>query len=176
MTELDLLKAQFPDTWKNILANNTDIALDAVEGARRRDTASVRSKSQTKQPEAAGEAVKRHTTIKMEYIGCVIAENNCYEGFGKTRHMKSEAREWQNDLIKEIQCCHILDWRLPLKITISGVFKNDRERPDIHNLKIVHDGIQKATGLNDKNFHTETIPGVIDKTQRPHILIRIEEL
>ena len=176
MTELDLLKAQFPDTWKNILANNTDIALDAVDTKSDRVKALSRSKSQAVQPEAAEGTVKRHALIKMEYIGCVIAENNCYEGFGRTRHMKSEAREWQNDLIKEIQCCHILDWRLPLKVTISGVFKNDRERPDIHNLKIVHDGIQKATGLNDKNFHTETIPGVIYKTQRPHILITITEI
>jgi hypothetical protein len=68
-----------------------------------------------------------------------------------------------------------IEWQAPLKIHISGVFKNKRSVPDLHNLKCLYDAIQTATGINDRFYYTETEPGVIDKIQEPHILIRIEE-
>lgn len=119
---------------------------------------------------------KRHTTIKMPYPGCVITENHYLGRNGKASYIKPGAKEWAQDLIFLINRCGIKDWKLPLKITVSGVFKNDRERCDLHNLKILYDSIQKATGLNDKDYHTETIPGTIDKTVEPFILIKIEEI
>jgi hypothetical protein len=129
-----------------------------------------------KTKQATSGQTKRHATIKLDYPGCVITENHAYGRNGKHSFMKTEAREWQNDLIVLVKNCGVKDWRLPLKIRVEGVFKNERECPDLQNMKLVFDGIQQATGLNDKNFHTETIPGVIDKSQRPHIKITVEEL
>jgi len=119
---------------------------------------------------------KRHVSIKMLYPGCVITEDNCYGRNGKHTFMKPEAREWQNDLIMLVKNCGVKDWRLPLKVTMTGTFKSQRESCDIQNLKIVYDGIEQATGLNDRQYNTETIPGVIDKTVQPFILITISEI
>ena len=119
---------------------------------------------------------KRHATIKMPYIGSVITENHCYGRNGKHSYMKAEAVEWQNDLIALVQNCGVKDWQLPLKVRVEAVFKNQRESCDVHNFKCLFDGIQKATGLNDRNYHVETVPGVIDKKVEPHILITISEI
>jgi hypothetical protein len=119
---------------------------------------------------------KRRAVIRMVYPGGVITENHAYGRNGKHSYMKAEALEWQNDLIVRVKSCGVHDWQLPLKIRIEGTFKNLRQMPDLHNLKLLFDGIQKAIGLNDKHFYTETIPGVIDKTVKPIILITIEEI
>lgn len=122
------------------------------------------------------EGTKRHTIIKMPYPGSVITENHYLGRNGKNSYVKPEVREWKNDLIALVNNCGIKDWKLPLKIRVEGTFKNLRECPDLHNLKCLYDGIQEATGLNDKNYYTETIPGVIDKSKSPFILITISEI
>lgn len=165
-----------------ILADNSSLGIDnanALQSTQRPQQAIKQQGGKIPQPEQAKATVsqiKRHAVIKLGYPGCVIAENNCYEGFGKRRHMKDEARAWQNDLIVLVQNCGVKDWRLPLKVRLEGTFQNQAKMIDMHNLKLVYDGIQIATGLNDKNFHTETIPGVIDKTQEPFILITVTEV
>jgi len=157
------------------IAKPTIAALNAVDAKSDRVKASVRSKSQAKQPEAAAGEVKRYALIKMDYPGSVISENHYLGRNGNHTYVKSEARDWQNELIYRINILNI-NWRLPLKVYVTGVFKNNRSICDLHNFKCLYDAIQTATGLNDKSFHTETIPGVIDKTQRPHILITITEI
>jgi Endodeoxyribonuclease RusA len=119
---------------------------------------------------------KRHETFKIAYPGSVISENHAFGRNGKQTFMKPEARDWQNDLIFLLSRCDIKDWQLPIKVKISGVFKNQRESCDLQNLKIVYDSIQKVIGIDDRNFHTETEPPVIDKTQEPHLMIIITEI
>jgi hypothetical protein len=158
---------------EKMLTDNPEIKIDS--GLERRKP-SKPTLNATPQPVVPNKGTKRHETIRMPYPGCVITENHYLGRNGKSSYVKPEAREWQNDLIQLIKNCKVQDWTLPLKITVSGVFKNDRERCDLHNLKILYDSIQKATGLNDKDYHTETIPGVIDKEQSPHLDIKLEEI
>ena len=165
-----------------MLNKNTDLGIDnanALQATARPQQANKVQGSKIVPPEKADAPVderKRHAVIKLGYPGCVITENHAYGRNGNHSYMKAEAREWQNDLIVLVKNCGIKDWQLPLKVRVEGTFKNLRECPDLHNFKCLYDGIQVATGLNDKNFHTETIPGVIDKTVEPFILITIEEL
>ncbi len=119
---------------------------------------------------------KRGTVIRMRYPGSIITENHYLGRNGKQTYMKPEAREWQRELILRIATCGVIDWQAPIKIKIEGTFRNYREYPDMHNLKCVYDGVQAAIGLNDKHYYTETIPGIVDKTKEPHILITIEEI
>ena len=121
-------------------------------------------------------AEKRRALIKMAYIGAVITQNHYLGRNGKAHYVKAEAADWQNDLIWEIKRCGIQDWREPLHVKLSGVFKNKRECPDLINMKLLFDGIQKATGLNDKFYSTETNAPVINNSVEPYILIEIREV
>lgn len=114
--------------------------------------------------------------IKMVYPNSHVTENHYLGRKGNRSFMLPDAKAWANDLIEEIKCCGVSEWIPPLKVSITGVFKNKRSRPDVHNFKLVYDCIEKVTGLNDKEYETATKPGVIDSTQTPYILITIEEI
>lgn len=118
---------------------------------------------------------RRFTTIKMPYIGSVITENHYLGRNGNRTYVKPEAREWQSDFIATIKRCGITGWKLPLKIILTGYFKNNRETPDLHNMKILFDSIQEATGLNDRYFQIETKPSS-DHVKEPYLLIEIWEV
>ena len=119
--------------------------------------------------------IKHRAVIIIQYPGAIISENHYLGRNGVHTYVKSEARDWQNELIYRINAYRI-DWKGPLKVHVSGVFKNNREVCDLHNLKILFDSIQIATGVNDRYFQTETEIPVIDKTQKPHFKIEIQEI
>ena len=162
------LKQLYPAAAEDFLNLNSDTP-DAPESSRSRVKAK-RVVTDTLNP------YKRHVVVTMPYPGCIITENHCYGRKGKHSYMKQEAQDWQESMIKAVIACGITDWKLPLKVKIEGVFKNERERPDLHNFKCLYDGIQKAIGINDKDFHTETVPGRINKLVTPGILITISEI
>jgi hypothetical protein len=181
MTNTDKLKAMFPNATDEFLKLN---AQDAPARASDRVSAKedellspeVLTRTVRNLEALKGKANKRYAIIIMHYPGGFIAENNCYEGFGKHRHMKPEARQWQEEFIAKIQTCSVNDWKSPIKVSIGGIFQDNRRRIDLHNLKLVYDGIQMATGINDRDFYTETSPGQIDKSREPHLMITIREV
>lgn len=160
------LKAIYPDASDSFLDINADDTPCPPNDTRSR----VKSKkvvADTVNP------YKRHTVIKMPYIKNLSVNHYKFNG-GK--FTKPEVKEWMNDLVVLIKNCHVTDWKLPLKVTISGTFKDGRI-PDTHNiLKIICDSVEDATGLNDKFYSTETTQPVIDKKQEPNLVIRIEEI
>ena len=116
---------------------------------------------------------KRHTVIKMPYISNLSVNHYKFNG-GK--FTKPEVKEWMKDLVAEIQCCHVTDWKSPLKVTITVTFKDNRIC-DCHNLlKIICDSVEAATGLNDKYYSTETCQPIVDKKQSPNVIILISEI
>lgn len=119
----------------------------------------------------------KEVTVKISYPGSCISVNHY---LGRTKdgreYVRSEALDWQITLGWMVKTAHIEDWKLPLKITISGIFKNLRSCPDIHNLvKVTCDAIEEVTGLNDRNFKTETKEPQIDGSKEPEIIITIQE-
>jgi hypothetical protein len=178
------------DVFEEILKNNPQLKIisDTSDNSKRVVTSKPEKttpkpqnigKGQTLSQRGTSERInqnKRCAIIKINYPGSVITENHAFGRNGKQTFMKFQAREWQNDLIILINNCGIKDWQSPIKVKIEGVYKNLKECPDNHNYKIVFDSIQKATGINDKLFYTETSPGIIDKNQEPHLIITISEV
>jgi hypothetical protein len=163
------VKAMFPNVSPDVLARSFPDTQIAKSDIVKPTTPPM---SQAARQKATG---KRMVIVVMDYPGSIISENHYLGRNGKHTYVKDEARIWQTELIFKIKRYEI-DWQLPLKVTVEAVFKNRRESCDLHNFKCLYDAIQLATGLDDKNFHTATSPGIIDKSQRPHILITIEEL
>ncbi len=119
----------------------------------------------------------KSVTIKMPYIGNVLSVNHY---LGRRRggyYVKPETKQWMEELGWLIKSHHIEEWKLPLKVTCDGVFKDKRGQPDIHNLmKVICDSIEEVTGVNDKHYQTETGSAIIDKNLEPELTITIEEV
>ena len=134
----------------------------------------LQSKKVVSNSQAKESPQKRQTTIKMPYIKNLSVNHYKFSGGKYTR---PEVAEWKNDLVLEIKRCGIQDWQSPLKLTISGYFKDLRSTPDVHNLiKIIADCVQAATGLNDRYYDVETKAPVCVKGQDPHLIITVSEL
>jgi len=113
-------------------------------------------------------------TIIMPYIGKVLSVNH-YRGRRRDggEYVKSETRDWMEELGWKIKMYHIEDWSLPLHVTCSGVFKDKRSTPDLSNLsKVILDAIEETTGINDVNYrwHDGTI-----SYGEPELVIEIKE-
>ena len=116
-------------------------------------------------------------TVEMSYIGGVLSENH-YRGRRRDGNLfvRREARDWMEELGWKIKTAHIEDWALPLTVKCDGRFKNTHRQPDLHNLlKVICDGIEEVTGVNDKYYLTETGEATVDNTKEPVIFITISE-
>ena len=117
-------------------------------------------------------------TIMMDYIGSCLSVNH-YQ-YGKTKHIKKETKAWMEEFGWRLKFSHIEDWKLPLKVTCSGVFKDGRSAPDLSNLsKIILDTIEDVTGINDKDMRwhdgSRVIGSKINEFLKPRLFITIEE-
>ncbi len=106
---------------------------------------------------------------------------NCSKNAYKTRdgYIKSDVRRWMDDLAWMISAwsrsCKF-EWTPPLKVLISGTFKDKRACPDVHNFIIViADAIQEGLGINDRDYAIETVLPNIDPTVEPRIAITITQ-
>jgi len=112
--------------------------------------------------------------IREPYIGSVLSVNHCY--FTNKRGQRllyPEAKNWMEalawDVIAAIECN---TQNLPLKVTVSGVFKDQRSVPDLHNLdKLIMDAVALGTGVNDRYIGFETGSSTIGET--PELIIEI---
>ncbi len=171
MIDIDKIKDKFPNVSEDVLRANGI----GLQPHRKPKVKTIPDKG-IQVPNNDSGSPKRHATIKINYPGSIITENHAFGRNGKNTYMKPEARDWQNDLIFLLSKCEVKDWKLPLKVKISGVFKNLRESPDTQNMKIVYDSIKKVIGIDDKFYHTETEPPVINKSVSPYLLITISEI
>ncbi len=114
----------------------------------------------------------KSVTIKMPYIGKALSVNHYKYGDGyRTR---KETKEWMYMLGWLIKSHHIEEWKLPLKVTCDGVFKDKRSQPDLSNCsKVILDAIEETTGINDRDmrWHDGTV-----EYGEPELIITIEEL
>ena len=90
--------------------------------------------------------------------------------------VKREAQEWADELTGLLAQSTVKGFTEPIKVSIAGVFRNTRETPDLHGMKLLYDTIQRYTGLNDRYYKTETEIPVIDKTVKPELTITITEV
>ena len=119
---------------------------------------------------------EREITVEITYPGKVISVNHY---LGRTRaggvYVKQEAQAWKDELGWAIKEYHLEDWRLPLTITISGCFKDNRV-PDLHNFfKVTCDAIEEVTGINDRYMKAITSDYTVDGSKEPMLFITIGE-
>lgn len=120
----------------------------------------------------------RRVSLKLKYIGACLSVNH---RLGRRRdggyYVKPEVRDWQTEYMWMLKPHHIEEWKLPLKITCSAWFKDERAACDLVNFqKAVLDPIEDLTGINDSNFRWVDGTRTIDPGCEPYLLITIEEL
>lgn len=105
---------------------------------------------------------------------------NCSKNAYKTRdgYIKSDVRRWMDDLAWMIaawsRSCGV-EWKAPIKVLISGTFKDHRV-PDTQNfVDVVADAIQEGLGINDREYSIETIPPSVDGEVEPRISITVTQ-
>ncbi len=119
----------------------------------------------------------RKEYIIMPYIGSVLSVNHRLgRRKGGGYYVKQEVRDWEEEYMWLLKRLHFEDWQLPLVITCSAWFKDERSACDLVNLqKSVLDPIETLTGINDKNMRWRDGNREIDPKQDPHLLIGIQE-
>jgi len=118
----------------------------------------------------------KQEAIQINYPGNCISVNHC---LGKRKgggyYVKPETKAWKEEFQWLLKKCHLEEFKLPLEVTCSGWFKNERAAPDLSNLsKIIMDSIQELTGVNDKDFRWRDGDRTIG-AKEPFLLITIRE-
>ncbi len=117
----------------------------------------------------------RKEVIRMPYIGGVLSVNHYLGHKGGGFYVKSEVLDWEEEFGWLLKRLHLEDWKLPLKVTCSGVFRDERSSPDLSNLsKVILDTIEDITDVNDKNMRWHDGTRTINK-EEPYLLITLEE-
>lgn len=110
--------------------------------------------------------------IAIDYPGSIISSNH-YKHYGGI-YTKPEAKAFMEELGWKVKAYHIEDWKRPLHVTCSGVFKDKRSQPDLSNLsKVILDAIQEATRVNDRDMRWHD--GQVLYGSNPVLMITIEE-
>ena len=120
----------------------------------------------------------KQDTIKIQYPNKCLSVNH-YLGRHKDGgyYVLSETKVWKEEFQWLLKRCHLEDYHLPLHVTCSGYFKDDRSAPDISNLsKVILDSISDLTGINDKYMKWKDGDRKIDKKNNPpYLIITIKE-
>jgi len=113
--------------------------------------------------------------ISIDYIGSCLSVNHYKVGKYYTR---PETKQWMKLLHYKwivLQDKHKLTLKLPPTIHLSGIFKDKRSCPDLHNLhKTIGDALEPAFGINDREFRFIDEGYTIDKSKDPMLIIGIE--
>lgn len=106
--------------------------------------------------------------IEMPYIGKELSVNH----YKFKYYTKQVTKNWMEELGWKLKPFHFEAWKLPLKVTCSGIFKNKRSTPDLSNLsKVILDAIEETTGINDRDMRWHD--GII-AIGEPTLFIEIE--
>ncbi len=119
----------------------------------------------------------RRESIKIQYPGSEISVNH-YLGRrkGGGSYVKPEAKAWIEEFQWLLKKCHLEDFTLPLHVTCSGYFKDEKSAPDLSNLsKVIMDSIEELIGVNDKDFRWHDGDRIIGVKEPPYLLIVIKE-
>jgi len=118
-------------------------------------------------------------TIMMDYIGDLSVNQRLGRRKDGGYYLKQSVIDWNKEFAWRVKFSHIEDWKLPLDVTCSGVFKDGRSAPDLNNLIKILDVIQEVTKINDKDMRwhdgSRVIGSKINEFLKPRLFITIEE-
>ena len=120
--------------------------------------------------------VSRREAIQINYPGnCISVNHYLGKRKGGGYYVKDQTKRWKCEFQWLLKKCHLEEFKLPLEVTCSGWFKNERSAPDLSNLsKIIMDSIQELIGVNDKDFRWRDGDRIIG-VKEPYLLITIRE-
>jgi len=119
----------------------------------------------------------KSVTVRLPYPGDCISGNH-YRGRRRDggEYVKADAQSWMDAIGWLIKKDHIEDWRLPLKVTCSSIFRDKNHAPDLSNLsKCILDAIEAVTNINDRDMRWHDGDRIIDAAAEPELTITIEE-
>lgn len=119
----------------------------------------------------------KQETVVMEYLGNLSANHYLGRRRDGGYYIKPEVKAWKEEFGWKIKGFHLEDWKLPLSVICSGIFKDERSAPDLSNLsKVILDSIEETCGVNDKNYRWYDGTRTISRGEtNPYLLITIAE-
>ncbi len=118
-------------------------------------------------------------TIHMEYIGSQLSVNHYLGKSGNRFWVKKDTQQWMDELawmVRMMAKSAQMEFKPPVKVFISGIFKNERARPDLDNLfKVVCDAVSDGLGIDDKWFTHETGSSQLQKFTVPTLIIEVSQ-
>ena len=118
----------------------------------------------------------RHDSVKIQYPGSCLSVNH-YLGRRKDggTYLTPATIAWAEEFQWILKRCHLEDYKLPLHVTSSGWFKDERSAPDLSNLsKVIMDSIQNLIFVNDKEFRWHDGTRTIGEPH-PYLVIEFKE-
>ncbi len=118
----------------------------------------------------------KRASVQIDYPGSCISVNH-YLGRRKDGgyYVTEETKAWKTEFQWLLKHCHLEDYKLPLEVTCSGWFKDERSAPDLSNLsKVILDSIQDLIGGNDKDYRWHDGKRIIGE-QKPYLTIIMSE-
>uniref|UniRef100_A0A6M3Y1R4 Putative endodeoxyribonuclease n=1 Tax=viral metagenome TaxID=1070528 RepID=A0A6M3Y1R4_9ZZZZ len=117
--------------------------------------------------------------IEMKYLPALSSNRrltrNRYTG---QTVLRGEVSSWMAELgwlVKVLMRIIDVPFKLPVKVVVAGVFKDNRY-PDCHNFhKAIGDGIKQGLGIDDKFYVFEDLPPQVVKGCQPKLVITIRE-
>ena len=125
----------------------------------------------------AGISHMKRDSIKIGYPGSCCSVNH-YLGRrkGGGYYVKEETKAFKTELQWLLKCCHLEDYKLPLEVTCSGYFQDERSAPDLSNLsKVILDSIQELIGGNDKDYRWHDGDRIVGVKELAYLLITLKE-
>jgi len=115
----------------------------------------------------------------MRYIGSQLSVNHYLGKSGKRFWVKKDVQQWMDELAWMVRVTAKstgIELKPPVKVFISGVFKDGRSQPDLDNLgKVCLDSVSAGLGIDDKYFMFETGSSETQKFVEPKLIIRISQ-
>ncbi len=118
----------------------------------------------------------RTEVIKIGYIKDLSVNHYLGRRKGGGYYVKQEIQKWKEELGWLVKRLHIEDWTLPIIVKCDGVFKSERDAPDLSNCsKVILDTMENTCGVNDKFYRWIDGKREIIKGCEPYLLITIKE-
>ncbi len=112
--------------------------------------------------------------IEIFYPGACISVNHYWlRKKGGGFYTNRDAKDWMEGFGWLLLAYSVQTFKAPLKVTVSGRFKDKGNQPDLDNLaKCILDEIEEVTGINDRDmrFHSGEVT-----YGEPTLFIEIEE-
>ena len=118
----------------------------------------------------------RKVTIEVGYRSGITVNHYLGRSKGGGYFVTAPARQFMEELGWRLKSSHIEEWNMPISVTTSGRFRDKKNTPDLSNLsKVILDGIQDLTGVNDQNFRWRDGTISWEKTMEPMLTITVAE-